>query len=337
VALLIIFHRPILLAIGRQVALRYAKAQNLKIDLRLEGNPFSRLTVRNFRAFPTGPTAIESIDIDQLYVDYSLFGLARNGFSHFFEDVELRSARVVLNPAKAPPSKPRLKKKLTLPLVFPERIRLTDVTFVVRNKLNDFVIEHVDLDLNPSSPGALRIEKLQLPSGEGWSRISGQTSYTNKNLILRDLILSDHEQIRLLNVDASRIDTKTLELKLDCAIGGGQLSASAGLSETESSVNAKVNVAAQQIAAESLNKFLFLPDDSLSGEMERLTLDGGGTIDVPHTWSGAMSLRISNLDRPEIHFDTAVIEASARQGRATLRSADVIQDKNELHFRGTME
>ena len=337
VALLIIFHRPILLAIGRQVALRYAKGQNLKIDLRLEGNPFSRLIVRNFRAFPTGPTAIESIDIDQLYVDYSLLGLARNGFSHLLKDVELRSARVVLNPAKAPPSKPRLKKKLTLPSVFPERIRLTDVTFVVKNKPNDFVIEHVDLDLNPSSPGALRIEKLQLPSGEGWSRISGQTSYTNKNLILRDLILSDQEQIRLLNVDASRIDTKTLELKLDCAIGGGQLSASAGLSETESSVNAKVNVAAQQIAAESLNKFLFLPDDSLSGEIERLALDGGGTIDVPRTWSGAMSLRISNLDRPEIHFDAAVLEASAQQGRATLRSADIVQDKNELHLHGTLE
>ena len=337
VALLIIFHRPILLAIGRQVALRYAKAQNLKIDLRLEGNPFSHLTVRNFRAFPIGPTAIESIDIDHLYVDYSLLGLARNGFSHFLDDVELRSARVVLNPAKAPPPKPRPKKKLTLPSVFPERIRLTDVTLVVRNKPNDLVVDHVDLDLNPRSPGDVRIEKLQLPSGEGWSRISGQTSYTNRNLVLRDLILSDQEQIRLLNVDASRIDTKTLELKLVCAIGGGQLSASAGLSETESSLNAKVNVAAQQIAAESLNKFLFLPDDSLSGEIDRLTLDGAGTIDVPRTWSGTMSLRVNTVDLTLIRFDTAVIEASAQQGRATLRSADIVQDKNELHLHGTLE
>src|SRR4030095_17235665 len=101
VALLLFFRSPILLAIGRQVALRYAKAQNLKIDLRLEGNPFSRLTVRNFRAFPTGPTAIESIDIDQLYVDYSLLGLARNGFSHFLEDVELRFAGGVVYSVKA--------------------------------------------------------------------------------------------------------------------------------------------------------------------------------------------------------------------------------------------
>jgi autotransporter translocation and assembly factor TamB len=336
-ALLIIFHRPILLAIGRQIALRYAAGQNLKIDFRLEGNPFSHLTVRNFRALPTGASAIESIDIDQLFVDYSLLGLARHGLSHFLEDVELRSSRVVLNPASAPPPKPRPKQKLTLPSLFPERIRLADMTVVIRNRPNDFVVEHVDLDLNPRSPGEVRIEKLQLPSGDSWSRISGQASYPDKNLVLRDLILSDQEQIRLLNVDASRIDTKTLGLKLDCAIGGGQLSASAALTETEPSLNAKLNVAAQNIAAESLNKFLFLPEDYLSGEIERLALDGAGTINVPRTWTGSMSLKTSNVNLPNIDFDTGVIEVSAERGIATLRSADIVQDKNEFHFRGTME
>jgi hypothetical protein len=336
-ALLIIFHRPILLGIGRQVALRYAKGQNLRIDFRLEGNPFSYLTVRNFRALPTGPSAIESIDINSLYVDYSLLGFARHGLSHFLQDVELRSAHVVLNPARAPPPKPRPKQKPKLPSAFPERIRLADATLVIRDKPNDFVIEHVDLDLNPRTAGDARIEKLQLPSGAGWSRISGQTSYADKNLVLRDLILSDQEQLRLLNVDASRIDTKTLGLKLDCAIGGGQLSASAGLIETESSLNTKINIAAQKIAAESLNKFLSLPQGSLSGEIERLAVGGTGTIDVPRSWSGTMSLQISNVDLPEIGFDSGLVEVSAEQGKATLRSADIVQDQNEFHLRGTIE
>ncbi len=336
-ALLIVFHRPILLAIGRQIVLRYAARENLKIDFRLEGNPFSHLTVRNFRAFPTGASAIESTDIDQLYVDYSLFGLARHGLSHFLDNVELRSAQVVLNPARAPPRKPHPKQKLTLPSVFPERIRLTDVTLVIRNKPNDFVFEHVDLDLNPRSTGDVRIQRLQLPSGESWSRISGQASYAGKNFVLRDLVLSEEEKIRLLNIDASRIDDKTLGFKLDCAIGGGQLSASAALTETGTSLNAKINVAAQKIASESLNKFLFLPEELLSGRIERLVVDGTGTIDVPRTWSGSGSLQISNVDRPEIHLDTGVFEVSAEQGRAILRSADIVQDKNELHLRGTME
>ena len=336
-AFLIVLHRPILLAIGRQIVLRYAAGQNLKIDFRLEGNPFSHLNVRNLRAIPTGASGIESIDIDYLYVDYNLLGLARHGLSHFLQDVEARSAQVVLNPAKAPPRKPRPRQKLKLPSLFPERIRLANATLVVRADPNDFIVERVDLELNPRGPGDVRIGELQLPSGDSWSRISGQTSYANKNLVLRDVVLSDQEQIRSLNVDASCIDTKTLGLKLDCAIGGGQLSASAGLIETASSLNAKINVTGQKIDAESLNKFLLLPDGYLSGEIERLALDATGAIDVPRTWNGTMSLQISNVDRPEIHCDSGVVEVSAEQGRATLRSADILQDKNEFHLRGTMD
>src|SRR5207245_3247976 len=101
--LLAVFHRPILLAVERQVVLHYAARENLKATFRLEGNVFTNLTVRNLHAFPTGPSAIESIDIDLLYIDYSLFGLVRHGLSHFLYNVESRSARIVLNRSKSPP------------------------------------------------------------------------------------------------------------------------------------------------------------------------------------------------------------------------------------------
>src|SRR5262245_49227017 len=254
--LLIIFHQPILLATIRHFAIRYATKENLKIDFRLEGNPFSYLTVRNLHAVPTGPSAIESVDVDSLYVDYSLFGFARHGASHLLQSVEARGAQVVIDPARAPPPKPRRKKKPTLPDAFPERIRLADTTLIIRQNPNDFVIEHADLDLNPRAPGGLRIGRLQLPSGDAWSNLSAQTSYTNKNVILRDLALNDQEQIRLLNIDASRIDSNALAVDLNGVIGGGQLSVSAALTEGASSLNAKVNLTGEKIAAQSLNKFL---------------------------------------------------------------------------------
>ena len=336
-ALVVIFHRPILLALCRKIALRYAAKENLMANFRLEGNPFSHLTIRNFHASAVGPSGIESIDIDYLYLDYSLLGLARHGLARLFDDVEARSARVVLNPAKAPlrprPPKPQLK----LPKFFPERVRLTDATLVVRNQPYDFVAEHVDLDLNPRNAGELRIETLQLPAGDRWSNVGGQTSYTNKNLIVRNVLLSDQEQIHLLNVDASNIDTNSLGLNLNWSIGGGQLSASATLSETKSSLNTNIHLAAQKIAAESMNKFLILPAGYLSGEIENLALNVVGVIDQPRTWSGALSLRMNDVHRPEINFDSGVMEVSAEQGTAALRSADITQDKNEFHFRGTIE
>ncbi len=337
VALLIIFHRPILLAIGRNVVLRYAAKENLKADFRLEGNPFSYLTVRNLHAVPTGPSAIESVGVDSLYVDYSLLGFARHGVSHLLQNVEVRGAQVVLSPARAPPPKARPKRKPTLPDAFPERIRLADATLIIRGSPNDFVIEHADLDLNPRAPGELRIGRLQLPPGDSWSGISGQTSYTNKNFVLRDLALSDQEQIRLLNIDGSRIDSKALAVKLAGAVGGGQLSVSAALNETASSLNAMVNVSAEKIAAESLNKFLLLPENYFSGEIERLALVGTGAIDSPRTWSGTMSLQVSDAHVPAVNFEKGAVEVSAGQGRATLQSADIVQNQNEFHLNGTID
>jgi hypothetical protein len=337
VALLAIFHRPILLALGRQIVLRYAARENLKANFRLEGNPFSNLTVRNLHAFAVGPSGIESIDLDRLYLDYSLFGFARHGLSHLLDNVEAQSARIVLNPSKAPLRPRPPKPKLELPKLFPERIRLTDATLVVKNQPHDFVAEHVDLDLNPRNPGDVRIEGLQLPSGDSWSKIVGQTSYTNKNIIVRDLLLSDQEQIHLLNVDASHIDANALGINLNCTLGGGQLSASATLTETKSSLDTKMHLAAEKVAAESLNKILIFPAGYLSGGIDHLAIDGTGVIDMPRTWSGTISLQMSDVHRPEIDFNRGAVEVFAEQGKATLRSADIVRDKNEFHLHGTVE
>jgi hypothetical protein len=336
-ALALIFHRPILLAVGRKIALRYAAKENLKADFRLEGNPFSHLTIRNFHAFAVGPSGVESIDIDYLYLDYSLFGFARHGLSRLFNGVEVRSARIVLNPSNAPlrprPSKPKLK----LPKFFPERIRMADTTLVVRNRPYDFVAERVDLDLNPRNAGELHIETLQLPAGDNWSNVGGQTSYANKNLIIRDVLLSDQEQIHLLNVDASSIDTNSLGINLNWSIGGGQLSASATLTETKSSLDTKLHLTIQKVAAESLNKFLNLRADSLSGEIENLALNSVGVVDQPRTWNGTLSVRMSDVHQPEIDFNSGVMEVSAERGTAVLRSTEIVQDQNKFHLSGTIE
>ncbi|HEU0209140.1 MAG TPA: translocation/assembly module TamB domain-containing protein [Candidatus Udaeobacter sp.] len=337
VVLLIVSYRPILLTIARQIGVWYANKNNLKIDFRLEGNPLSYLTLRNVHGVATGPSAIESIDIESLYVDYSLLGLLRHGASHLLQDIELRGAQVALNPATPPPAKPHPKHKPSLPSIFPERIRLMDTTLIVRGRPNDLLVEHADLDLNPRASGELRIGTLQLPSGESWSRISGQTSYTNKNFILRDVVLSDQENIRFLNIDASRIDSKALSVKLDALIGGGKLSASAALSETASSLNATANLVGEKIATASLNKFLLLPENYFSGEIERLALDGTGIIDSPRTWNGAMSLRLNKAHMPGVNFDKSTVEISAGQGKATLHSFDIVQNQNEFHLNGTID
>src|SRR4029077_14538913 len=137
----------------------------------------------------------------------------------------------------------------------------------------DFVVGHADLELNPRTPGQLQIETFQLPSGDTWSRISGETSYTNKNLILRDFVLSDQEQLHFLQIDASQIDANYLALNINCTVGSGQISASAPITETTSSLDTKLHLSVEKVASEALNKFLIIPENYLSGEIERLALE----------------------------------------------------------------
>jgi hypothetical protein len=337
VALVVLVHRPILLAIGRKLMFNYAAEHNLKADFRVEGNPFGSVTIRNLHAFAVGPSEYESIDADYVYLNYSLFGLARHGLPRLFNAVEARSATIVLNPSKAPlrprPPHPQLK----LPRFFPERVRATDLTLIVRNQPYDFVVGHADLELNPRAPGELRIETFQLPSGDTWLKVSGQTSYTNKNLILRDFVLSNQEQLNSLQIDASQIDSNYLAVSLNCTVGGGQISASAPITETKSSLDTKLHLTAEKVASEALNKFLIIPENYLSGEIERLALEATGTIDAPRTWNGTLSLQMNDVHRREINFDHGVVEISAAESRAVLRSADIVQDVNKFHFQGAME
>jgi hypothetical protein len=46
---------------------------------------------------------------------------------------------------------------------------------------------------------------------------------------------------------------------------------------------------------------------------------------------------MSDVHRPELNFGGVAIEISAAQGKATLQSADIVQDMNELHLRGGIE
>ncbi len=338
-ALLLIFHRPVLLTIGRQLARHYAAKENLRADFRLEGSVFTYLSVRNLHVAPKGRSAVESIDADLVRVDYSLLGLIRHGMSQFLGNVDVRSARVVLNPRNAPeeihPKKQPERTKQELPAVFPARLRISDATLIVRDSPRDLVIEHVDLDLNPRQPGQLRIEKLQLPTAQSWSNIAGQTSYANKDLVLRDLALNDQDRIQLLNVDASHIDAKQLSINLNAAIGGGTISGTGTFNETASSLNAKIHLAAAKVPAGSFNKYLDLPEGFISGDIERFVVDLTGGLDAPRTWNGTISAQVNDFSSDQIGIGRVVLDVVARDGTATLRSADIVQGTNEFHLHGS--
>ena len=338
--LLLVFHRPLLQTIGRRVAIHYAAKENLKLDCRLEGSVFTNLVIRNLRVVPTGPTIVESVDADYIRADYSLLAYWREGISELLEKAEVRTVRVVLNPAKASVKVkvPDPTRRITLPAIFPEKVRIADVSVLVRSTTSaqDFVLDDFDLELNPEGPGELRIQKLQVPALPAWTKLSAATSYAKKKLIISGLVLDEANQIRLLAVDGSRIRQQSMELALESSLAGGTISGSVALAESGKSLQTKTRFVADNVSLDTLRGYLGRPPEFLSGNMDRLEVTCSGAIDTPRSWDGTVSAQVSRLKKGDITFDSAIVRLTAHGGVATIDTAELSQGENKVRLNGTV-
>ena len=341
VALVLIFHRPILFRIARHYIDHYAALAHLKVDCTLEGSIFSNIAVRNLHVSPTGPTIVESIDVDYLRADYSLWDWMQRGVTELLKTTEVRNARVVLDPAKAAlkPKVPPPDEPMKLFPIFPERILVSDVNVLVRSTTEkpDFVLEHFALELDPKNPGELRAAVLQIPNADAWRNIAAKTSYTNKNLVISGLMLDEQNQFRLIAFDASHIAARRLETVLDASLAGGTVAGSLALSETKQSLNMKVRLVAENVSLDTLRGYIGRPPEFLSGDVQRLAIEGDGTIDAPRTWTGSVQAQINNLRQESLFFDRVTLNATAHSGIATLDSGEATNGANKIALKGTTQ
>ena len=95
---LAIVHRPLILVGGPAIARMIAKTKHLDLSLKVSGSIFTNLTVSEVRVKPTGtgPTPIESISIDSLRFDYSLWRLVREGVGWFVVSYEIHHAELAI-------------------------------------------------------------------------------------------------------------------------------------------------------------------------------------------------------------------------------------------------
>jgi hypothetical protein len=144
VLLLVVLHRPLLQVVGRRAAIHFAAKENLKLDFRLEGSILTNIVLRNVHVVATGPSAVQTADVDFVRVDYSLWSLITVGMAELLKNVEVRNATVVLDPKKAPPQIDVEKdKKFTVPAFFPDRLLLSDVNVRLISEPRDLIIEHL--------------------------------------------------------------------------------------------------------------------------------------------------------------------------------------------------
>lgn len=356
VLLLLVFHRPILQTIGRRLAIHFAAQQNLKLDFRLEGSILGGLVMRNVHASATGPSALRSADVDFMRVDYSLWDFMTKGMAELLQTVEVRNANIVLDPEKAPPVKDAVDgQKISLPAFFPEKLTLSDVNVRVKSEPNDLVLEHLSLDLNPTQAGELKIGKLQLASGRSWKDVTAQTTYKDKNLFLRDLVLDEKTHLKEVNLDASEIGAGKLEVGVDGTFAGAKIKGNFALGEKDKSLKTKIDFAVEDTSLQAVTDY-FKPakleegrvkppvadvehpePSKLRGAVKRLAVKGEGQFDQPNSWNGTIKGELKDLEAGGVVFDSAEIDVSAAKGRAEVKTLKLTRGENSISLEGSAD
>ena len=371
VLLLLVFHRPILQTVVRRVAVHFAAKENLKLDLRVEGSILAGIVLRNVHAAATGPSALQAADVDVVTVDYSLLGLARHGMSGLLKNIEVRNASVVLDPAKAPPvPPPKANQKFTLPAFFPDRLVLADVNVRMASTPNELIVQHLSLSLLPNEPGELRIAKLQIASGRAWTDVAAQTTYTNRNLFLRNLVLDSGTQLAEVNIDASKIAANKLDVAVRGVIAGGKIDTTLGLGAKDGAAETDINLNVEDTSVDAVRKYLQpaeaakkrdatstvagaaaaaaggepTKDESaglippgINGDVKKLSIRLTGKADQPSSWNGAVAAEIDNVAANGAMFDHATVDVQAANGSAQIRNVELSRGANRIALQGTTE
>src|SRR5205085_1648752 len=120
-----------------------------------------------------GESPVEKIEIEAVRVRYSILSLLRHGVSEFLQSYELRNAEIAVKPVEGTKSQKRdlgqtLSAILHQPALFSDHVDVRNLNLVAHVPDGEFAIKNVNLFLDPMKPGALHIDRIQIPKVRTW-------------------------------------------------------------------------------------------------------------------------------------------------------------------------
>lgn len=317
--LLVIFHRPILIATIHLVAVKVAAKQHIKLALKVEGTVLTNLSLKNLSALPdgTGPSPVEKISIDEITVRYSIPSLIRHGVSEVLQSYALHNADIEVKPIAGTKQQKHdlastLHDIIQQPALFSDRVDVQNLNLVAHTPDGEFALKGVSIFLDPIQPGSLEIQKLQIPKIRTWENLHATATYAKRDLILRGLQIDPEIVVEQVELDASGRAEGINRLALDGKLFGGSAQFSMLMRETggkhkNDAKKAEVKIDSQ-ITALSLEKLssYFGASAPAIGSINSATMTLTGDPNVPAGWNGVMNAGVGPM-----HFGATTIDSSS--------------------------
>ncbi len=283
----VLFHRPLVHYGGRWLAIRLARAENVTLDLRIEGNVWTGLEIHDVRATRLGPgrAPVESLSLDRISARYDLWRLVRGDLGGM-RSVDVGTVNVVIAPEDAgkPRSKPPktvaevMREVLSKPLPAPT---VSIVRADVRMKMapDDLVVTNFRMAVSPDSPGEIAWDEIRIPGAPIIPAFKAETRFSAGNLVLRDVLappdapLLSMSAAKAVLVLAGNFAGSRTSIRIEPAADGPHLHGEVRIESFDARTFAK-QAGVQFPAALTVPEFV-------------LTFDGDP--DAPATWTGRLN------------------------------------------------
>lgn len=294
-ALLILFHRPLIFEGTRYFVVRAAKQQNLDIDYDIGGSIFSTLTVSNLKATPTEPGPIQRLEIGNIDLRYSLWDAIRNGLPALLELVQVQDVYIELTPSEEPPpEKQEEPQEFKFPALFPKTLQLENINFLSHGRDGDTVLEGLWFTLLPDKPGVLKVQTLDIPGVHRWSEIRGDTTFRDRNLLLTNLDIGGEIALERFNLDASQLDEQQLGIALEGRIFDAAIDLHIRIDNLNKTNDLTARLLLEGLVLQRVWDYLNL-EIPCTGTLNLVAADFSGRPDEPATWNGTVGLRAKAL------------------------------------------
>jgi hypothetical protein len=332
-ALLAVFHRPILIALVHTVAVKLAARENIQLSLEIKGTIFTNLSIQNLHAVPNGkgPTPVQDISIDEVTVQYSIPSLLRNGLSEFLRSYVLRNAYIVVKPVEGT-SEQKTDLASTLhgliqqPALFSNHVEIDNLNLVANVPDGEFAVKGLTLFLDPVLPGSLDIALLQIPKVRTWNDLHATGSYANRDLILNGLEIDPQIVVQRFELDASQRAQGVNRLDLQGAVFGGSAQFSLLVRELPgkhrnnvSNAQAQIDSTVSDLSLEKLSQYFHSSTPAI-GTVTAASVHLTGDPNTPSSWTGALTTDIGTVHAGSAVLDKAGVRLDVSKGWATFNS-----------------
>ena len=330
-ALAIVFHRPLV----RFIAIRIAARQHLALDFHISGTVFTNLNVEGIRVAPngTGPTPVEKIDIEQLRFDYSIPMLVRYGLGEFLRSYEVHHADLVFVALPSKSSAERREKIsiaekiraiLAQPAAYSDRALIEDFNIRVRTFKNETVVQGVHLLLAPDRAGYLRVLRIAVPGLPVWENLHAETSYTARNLFIKNLEIAPELVLRDVNFDASQRAQHKGNMSLRANVFGGEVwffMTGDRLREKgknlDHSYDTTTRLSVKNVNARAAAAYFGLKNLPVEW-VASIEAEFSGEPEKPRTWKGSTTTAIEGVGAGPLHIERVNLHSSVEGGVAHL-------------------